>query len=147
MQTNVIHRRQHRSFFAAIIPRRHSSMSRVIPHEIWLHIAQFIPETSLQNLYTINRSFFEIAMNARYREVHFSNFDSAMFWKFHRLKYTIYFHSRRYSDKHFFLMNKEILPSQDVFATFISLWIRGSHRTMKSVTTEEKLSFRGRHGK
>jgi hypothetical protein len=40
-----------------------------IPDDVWLHIAEFIPQQHLQHLFSVNRSFFQAAMNARYRTV------------------------------------------------------------------------------
>jgi len=68
------------------VPFRHRTAPKPIPHEIWLHIAKFIPENSLRGLYSVNSSFFDIVMNVRYREVEFIDFDSAMLKKFNRLK-------------------------------------------------------------
>ena len=43
-----------------------------IPFEIWLQIASYIPAVQIRNLYSVNRPFFRIAMDERYREVHFN---------------------------------------------------------------------------
>jgi hypothetical protein len=40
-----------------------------IPHDIWLYIADFIPNGCLEDLLTLNSSFFNLAMTARYRKV------------------------------------------------------------------------------
>ena len=40
-----------------------------IPPEIWFHIAEFIPNKHLHDLLAVNRIFFDIAMDIRYREV------------------------------------------------------------------------------
>jgi hypothetical protein len=66
--------------------RRRGSIAKTLPYEIWLHIATFIPPALLRNLYSVNRSFFDIAMNARYNEVQFVDFDAVMLKKFNRLK-------------------------------------------------------------
>jgi len=45
-----------------------------IPRDIWLHIADFIPEPDLHGMITLNSTsvFFELGMEARYREVSIS---------------------------------------------------------------------------
>jgi hypothetical protein len=40
-----------------------------IPVEIWLQIAQYLPGSTLRNLYSLNRVFYHLAMNERYRVV------------------------------------------------------------------------------
>jgi hypothetical protein len=40
-----------------------------IPVEIWLQIAQYLPGTALRNLYSLNHTFYHLAMNERYRVV------------------------------------------------------------------------------
>lgn len=57
-----------------------------IPHEIWVHIAQFIPALILQDLYTLNSVFFEIAMDCRYRQMSFAYLDKRMLRSLARLK-------------------------------------------------------------
>jgi hypothetical protein len=41
-----------------------------IPRDIWLHIAEFIPEADMRSLITVNSVFFDLGMEARYREVY-----------------------------------------------------------------------------
>ncbi|KAF8957119.1 hypothetical protein BDZ97DRAFT_121376 [Flammula alnicola] len=57
-----------------------------IPHEIWLHIAQFIPVRTLQDLIGLNSTFFELAMNYRYRQMSFAYLDNRMLRSLARLK-------------------------------------------------------------
>jgi len=57
-----------------------------IPHEIWLHIAQFIPALVLKDLYALNSAFFEIAMDCRYRQMSFAYLDKRMLRSLARLK-------------------------------------------------------------
>ena len=40
-----------------------------IPDDVWMHIAQFIPEDDLKTLFSVNRAFFHLSMNARYHTV------------------------------------------------------------------------------
>lgn len=40
-----------------------------LPLEVWLLIAEHIPEDTLKNLYGVNRLFFDLAMGVRYRVV------------------------------------------------------------------------------
>ena len=40
-----------------------------IPPEIWLQVAQFLPDNCLQKLFTVNNAFLQAAMDARYRTV------------------------------------------------------------------------------
>jgi hypothetical protein len=40
-----------------------------IPRDIWLYIADFIPDGNLEGLLTLNSVFFDLAMSARYRMV------------------------------------------------------------------------------
>jgi hypothetical protein len=45
-----------------------------IPHDIWVNIAQYIPLDQLINMYGVNGSFFDIAMEARYAVVSFDRY-------------------------------------------------------------------------
>ena len=40
-----------------------------IPADIWLHVAEFIPDDTLQSMLGLNSLFFDLAMDARYKEV------------------------------------------------------------------------------
>ncbi|KAL0954897.1 hypothetical protein HGRIS_003830 [Hohenbuehelia grisea] len=44
-----------------------------LPDDIWFEIARFIPEAELTSLYGVNRCFFELALNLRYREVYLTH--------------------------------------------------------------------------
>ncbi|KAF9485576.1 hypothetical protein BDN70DRAFT_988777 [Pholiota conissans] len=57
-----------------------------IPHEIWLHIAQFIPVRVLLNLISVNSTFFELAMDYRYRQMSFAYLDKRMIRSLVRLR-------------------------------------------------------------
>ncbi|KAF9466601.1 hypothetical protein BDZ94DRAFT_1212744 [Collybia nuda] len=50
-------------------------MSDPFPTEIWLHLSQFLPSDSLQGMMEVNRIFFEMAMDARYKEISFMSFN------------------------------------------------------------------------
>ena len=43
-----------------------------LPSEVWAYIARFIPDHDLRNLFGVNRTFFDIAIDLRYREVCFN---------------------------------------------------------------------------
>ena len=47
-----------------------------IPHDIWLYIASFLPNSVLHGLLGLNSVFFHIAMNARYKKVTLCNLGS-----------------------------------------------------------------------
>ncbi|KDR80901.1 hypothetical protein GALMADRAFT_241405 [Galerina marginata CBS 339.88] len=57
-----------------------------IPHEIWMHIAQFLPASVLQDLLSVNSAFFEVAMDYRYRQMSFAYLDNRMLRSLARLK-------------------------------------------------------------
>jgi hypothetical protein len=58
-----------------------------IPDDIWSYIAEMLPLNTLRDMLTVNRVFFEMAMNARYREVSFLHIDSNTIKLLQRLKY------------------------------------------------------------
>lgn len=41
----------------------------VLPYDIWMHVASFIPLDQLKGLIQIHRAFFDLAMRSVYREV------------------------------------------------------------------------------
>ncbi|KAF8184470.1 hypothetical protein BJ912DRAFT_853076 [Pholiota molesta] len=57
-----------------------------IPHEIWLHIAQFIPVRVLLSLISLNSTFFQLAMDYRYRQMSFAYLDNRMIRSLVRLR-------------------------------------------------------------
>ncbi|KAF8075229.1 hypothetical protein FPV67DRAFT_1382064, partial [Lyophyllum atratum] len=57
-----------------------------LPHEIWLHIAQFIPASCLEGLISVNSTFYDIAMDCRYRQMSFTFLDNKMLRNIVRLK-------------------------------------------------------------
>ncbi|KAK7472231.1 hypothetical protein VKT23_000352 [Stygiomarasmius scandens] len=56
-----------------------------VPEDVWRYTAQFIPKHILRNLYEVNRAFFDMAMNERYREVSLFQFDNRMLYLLERL--------------------------------------------------------------
>lgn len=46
-------------------------MAYELPPEVWLHVAQFIPDNAIRTLMGVNRLFFNLAMDARYRKIIF----------------------------------------------------------------------------
>ncbi|KAH6915735.1 hypothetical protein BKA70DRAFT_1253629 [Coprinopsis sp. MPI-PUGE-AT-0042] len=57
-----------------------------LPHDIWLHVAHFLPPLSLPDLLSVNRSFFEIGMDSRYRQLIFAYLDERMIKNLVRLQ-------------------------------------------------------------
>ena len=57
-----------------------------LPHDVWLHIAQFIPAKDIPGLISLNSAFFNIAMDSRYRQVSFAYLDNKMLRNLTRLK-------------------------------------------------------------
>ncbi len=47
-----------------------------IPNEIWLSILEFIPDRELCHLMAVNRVFYELALDTRYREITIGPIDS-----------------------------------------------------------------------
>jgi len=44
-------------------------MVPIISPELWLRTAQFIPSNVLQNLYSVNPVFLDLALNHRYSDI------------------------------------------------------------------------------
>jgi len=40
-----------------------------LPYEIWLLIVEYLPDYHIRRLYSVNKAFFSIALDLRYREV------------------------------------------------------------------------------
>ncbi|KAG2012017.1 hypothetical protein CC2G_012068 [Coprinopsis cinerea AmutBmut pab1-1] len=57
-----------------------------LPHSIWLHVAQYLSPLFLRDLLTVNRTFFELAMDIRYRQLMFAYLDERMVKNLVRLK-------------------------------------------------------------
>ncbi|KAG6832780.1 hypothetical protein H0H92_009398 [Tricholoma furcatifolium] len=47
-----------------------------LPVEIWLHVATFLPSSSIDELLGLNRLFFDLAMDARYGDIQFDKVTS-----------------------------------------------------------------------
>jgi hypothetical protein len=61
-------------------------MPTALPHDVWLHIAQFISPREIPGLISLNSLFFNLAMDSRYRQVSFAYLDNKMFRNLTRLK-------------------------------------------------------------
>ncbi|KAG5637392.1 hypothetical protein H0H81_004700 [Sphagnurus paluster] len=57
-----------------------------LPHEIWSHIAHFVPPSNLERLISVNSTFYDIAMDCRYRQLSFAYLDDRMLRNIVRLK-------------------------------------------------------------
>ena len=89
-----------------------------LPHRVWVRVADFLPALLLQDLITVNRSFFEIAMDCRYRQLILAYMDSRMVRNLVRLKYVniiLFVHRAPRSE-----VIAEILPSPNGFRFSIS---------------------------
>ncbi|KAG6849145.1 hypothetical protein H0H93_010934 [Arthromyces matolae] len=58
----------------------------MLPHDLWLHVAQFVPASLLERLISVNSAFYDIAMDCRYRQMSFAFLDSRMMRNVVRLK-------------------------------------------------------------
>ncbi|KAG6902356.1 hypothetical protein C0995_001153 [Termitomyces sp. Mi166 len=63
-----------------------SPMYHHLPHEIWTHVAQFVPASVLEGLISVNSAFYDIAMDCRYRQMSFAFLDSKLLRNVVRLK-------------------------------------------------------------
>jgi hypothetical protein len=63
--------------------------TRYIPDDVWTQIARYIPLDHLKSLLTINRPFFNSAMNARYHTVELFSLDLNTFKLLMRLQSVI----------------------------------------------------------
>ncbi|KAF8997704.1 hypothetical protein BDQ17DRAFT_1544264 [Cyathus striatus] len=58
-------------------PARHMRFTaNDVPYELWLYIAQFIPEKELCDLYPVNRALFNICMDMNYKSVRIHGLNS-----------------------------------------------------------------------
>ncbi|KAJ7027854.1 hypothetical protein C8F04DRAFT_71270 [Mycena alexandri] len=57
-----------------------------LPSELWHQVADHIPPQLVADLYSVNRPWFEIAMNARYRQISFAFLNRAMLRDLARLR-------------------------------------------------------------
>jgi hypothetical protein len=58
----------------------------MIPDDIWYHVGRFIPDNMLRSLLDVNGVFVDLAMDARYREITFENFDKVTMRLLQRLR-------------------------------------------------------------
>ncbi|KAJ7626288.1 hypothetical protein DFH06DRAFT_1228449 [Mycena polygramma] len=57
-----------------------------LPQEIWYQIAEYLPPQTVGDLYSVNRPWFDIAMNARYRQISFAFLNRQMLHDLIRLR-------------------------------------------------------------
>jgi hypothetical protein len=88
------------------------------PSEIWLQVADHLPAHLVGDLYTVNRQWFDIAMNARYRQISFAFLNRAMLRDLTRLRSVI-----PHSFKILLTFPAEILPWRDASAHSMSTLI------------------------
>ncbi|KAJ7708775.1 hypothetical protein B0H17DRAFT_365147 [Mycena rosella] len=58
----------------------------IFPPEIWLQVAEYMPPLVVADLYSVNSQWFDIAMNARYRQISFAFLNRAMVRDLARLR-------------------------------------------------------------
>ncbi|KAJ7472004.1 hypothetical protein FB451DRAFT_312719 [Mycena latifolia] len=63
-----------------------ASAANRIPFEIWLQIKDLIGPAESRELYSVNRAWFEIVMNARYRVLDVTHFNEDVMWRLPLLK-------------------------------------------------------------
>ncbi|KAM6497359.1 hypothetical protein JOM56_007832 [Amanita muscaria] len=61
-------------------------MSTTLPNDLWDYVVQFIPALSLKDMISVNRYFFNLAMDYRYRQISFTYLNERMLWMLVRLK-------------------------------------------------------------
>jgi len=62
------------------------------PPEIWLYIAQFLPPSDLRKMISVNRTFFELVMDWRYRQAAFIHLNPFEFVKaMKRLEWVLFY--------------------------------------------------------
>ncbi|KAJ7689012.1 hypothetical protein B0H17DRAFT_1067482 [Mycena rosella] len=58
----------------------------LLPADIWQCVASFIPEYHLLTLISVNKAFYNIVLDARYREIHWAKLDPSMIKSLVRLR-------------------------------------------------------------
>lgn len=58
--------------------------------EIWRQIATHLPLDTLKDLYSVNQTFFHLAMDVRYRDVRFDQINGAVLDRIETLRYVSY---------------------------------------------------------
>ena len=74
---------------SATLPMAPTTTSTSIPYDVWLHVAQFIPQYQLRDLYAVNSHLLDIAMNERYRSVELNLLNKSSMRKLIRLRSVI----------------------------------------------------------
>lgn len=80
------------TFVLKPLPGDSPPMPPVLPHDVWLNIAGFLPTLALRALYPVNASLLHIALDARYRQVSFIYWDDRLLRNLIRLRY-VYIHT------------------------------------------------------
>ena len=62
-----------------------------LPPPVWLAIAQFIPALHLKDMLSVNRVFFDLAMDYRYRQISLTYLTEHMLWTLLRLRCLLFF--------------------------------------------------------
>ncbi|KAF8335087.1 hypothetical protein F5887DRAFT_989881 [Amanita rubescens] len=57
-----------------------------LPPQVWVAIARFIPALCLKDMLSVNRFFFNLAMDYRYRQISFTYLNERMVWLLLRLR-------------------------------------------------------------
>ncbi|KAJ7230574.1 hypothetical protein GGX14DRAFT_486298 [Mycena pura] len=58
----------------------------IFPPEVWLQVADYLPAQVVADFYTVNSSWFDIAMNVRYRQISFAFLNRALVRDLTRLR-------------------------------------------------------------
>jgi hypothetical protein len=62
-------------------------MSLDLPHDIWLLIVSFVTKNHHRTLISVNRTLYNIVLDARYNEVQWIKLDKKMLFTLTRLQY------------------------------------------------------------
>ncbi|KAJ3711823.1 hypothetical protein DFJ43DRAFT_85258 [Lentinula guzmanii] len=57
-----------------------------LPNDVWLQIIEYMSPLAIQELYSVNSTFFNVAMDQRYQQISFSYLSRKMIWILARLK-------------------------------------------------------------
>lgn len=57
-----------------------------LPPEIWLYISGFLSDTELRDLMAVNRIFYQISLDIRYREISITGINTAIVRLLERLR-------------------------------------------------------------
>jgi hypothetical protein len=64
-------------------------MGLLLPEDIWQCIASFIPQNALLRLISVNKAFYNIVLDTKYREIHWAKLDRPMIKSLVRLRCAI----------------------------------------------------------